>query len=255
MVELIKCEKVSLTVPIYSPSEQKLTSNPIRIITEFYKPQMSRSSKTLLNNITFKLYKSEAMGVLGHNGAGKTTLMRVLGGIYKHTAGNLEINGKVSGLFNIRLGMDLTATGLENVYLRGMQMGMSMARIKEILPEILEFAEIGDSINEPLSAYSNGMRLRLAVAVSTMIEPDILVMDEWIGTGDIVFRKKINARMEKMIDQSKGLVMASHNTHLLKNLCNRGIVLDQGVIKFAGKIEDALNYYNEELEAPPKPST
>jgi len=124
-------------------------------------------------------------------------------------------------------------------------MGLSIDRIKSVLPEVIEFADIGPSINDTFDTYSTGMRLRLAVAISTMIKPELLVLDEWIGAGDQDFRKKVRNRMNEIVDKSKGMVIATHTRGLMQSLCTHGLVLDKGHMKYYGKIDDALHFYDE----------
>jgi ABC-type polysaccharide/polyol phosphate transport system ATPase subunit len=131
--------------------------------------------------------------------------------------------------------------------MRGLQMGMSFGEIRELMPSILDFSELHDSIEKPLSTYSTGMRLRLAVSISTMLAPDLLLLDEWIGTGDARFRERVRERMNMLVEGSRGLILATHNVVLMKSLCTKGIVLNEGKVAFAGDLEESLNYYNEEI--------
>ena len=154
--------------------------------------------------------------MIGVNGSGKSTLLRVLAGIYVPTTGTLTVNGTAKGMFDISMGMHTEATGLENIYMRGLQMGLNLQEIKTLIPEIIEFSELKEVIDNPFNTYSTGMRMRLAFSISTMIDPDILLLDEWIGAGDAGFRRKINNRMDSLIEQSRGVVVASHNMSLMK---------------------------------------
>ena len=244
---LIKATDVSLSVPIFHAGDRHLGINPMRFITDLYMSRTERGIAHLLNNISLSLGAGERLGIVGSNGAGKSTLLRLLAGIYAPTTGILERNGSVKGLFDITLGMDPEATGLENIYIRGLQMGLGFSDVKEMIPEILEFSELHDSIENPLSTYSTGMSLRLAIAVSTMISPDVLLLDEWIGTGDMHFRDKVKNRMDNLVEGSSSLILATHNVLLMKTLCTRGIVLDQGNLVFDGNLDDALHYYETEV--------
>lgn len=238
---LLKCQDVSLTIPLYR-DRKILTSNSFQLFSGLYGGKGSRAEKTLLHGVSFELREGDSIGVLGSNGAGKTTLLRLLAGIYRPTGGSLEINGSAYGLFNVHIGMKPEASGVENIYLRGLQMGMSFSDIKEAQEDVIKFAEIGEAIFDPIGSYSNGMRMRLSLAVSTMINPDILLLDEWIGAGDHEFRKKINDRMMGLVDNSKGMIIATHNRALMKKLCNKGLVIENGVVGFYGNIDDADEY-------------
>ena len=243
---LIKTTDASLSVPVFHAGDRQLMTNPVRFITDLYLSRTERSVAYLLNNISLSLSAGERLGVIGANGAGKSTLLRLLAGIYAPTTGKVELKGVVKGLFDITLGMNPEATGLENIYMRGLQMGLGFAEVRRMIPEILDFSELHDSIKKPLNTYSTGMRLRLAVAVSTMIAPDVLLMDEWIGTGDMRFGEKVKNRMDKLVAGSSGLVLATHNASLMKSLCTRGIVLNRGNLVFDGNLDDALHYYGTE---------
>lgn len=246
---LLKADKISLSVPVFQPSDRQLMTNPLQFITDLYLSRTKRGIAYLLNDISMEVRAGERIGIIGANGAGKSTLLRLLAGIYKPTTGNLTANGSVKGLFDISLGMNLEATGLENIYMRGLQMGYGFSEIREMIPDILDFSELEKDIEKPLNTYSTGMRLRLAVAVSTTRSPDLLLLDEWIGTGDMRFRDKVKERMDQLVEQAHGLIIATHNTVLMKALCTRGIVLDGGNLVFQGDLDDALAFYEEEVRA------
>lgn len=241
----IDVSAVTLHVPVYLPDERQLLVSPRRLLTDLYRPSGRRSITTILKGISFQLMPGERMGIIGANGAGKSTLLRVLAGIYMPSEGSVTVHGKARGLFDISLGMHQEATGLENIYLRGLQMGLDLKETKELAPEVISFAELNDAIERPLSTYSTGMRLRLAFAISTMIAPDILLLDEWIGAGDAKFGSKAKERMDSLVQQSRGLVLASHNVGLMKSLCTRGLVLQKGEVVFCGPIDESLERYKE----------
>lgn len=250
---LIHARNVCLHVPIIKPSESRVLSNPLRLVTDLYFSRQSRSIVTLIDHVGLTLRPGERLGLIGPNGAGKSTLLRLLAGIYRPSSGQLQVNGTAKGLFDVSLGMHQEATGVENIYLRGLQMGLSIREIRELVGTVLEFSELGDAIEKPVITYSAGMRLRLAVAISTMIEPDILLLDEWIGTGDAAFNEKIQARMFSLVEKSRGLVLASHNVSLMRSLCTHGLVLAKGKVRFEGTVDDALQFYSQmqkDIKAP-----
>ncbi len=242
-VPLISALGVSLDVPVITPAERSILINPRQLLIDLYLSRTQRGVATLLNDISFNLEPGERLGIIGRNGAGKSTLLRLLAGIYTPSKGTLSVHGTAKGLFDISLGLSPEATGLENIYIRGLQMGLTIKDIKELIPSVLDFSELGDDIKKPLATYSTGMRLRLAIAVSTMIEPDILLLDEWIGAGDAQFNVKVKQRMMGLIERSRGLVIATHNTALMKSLCTHGLVLDKGRVAFVGDIGEALAFY------------
>jgi ABC-type polysaccharide/polyol phosphate transport system ATPase subunit len=244
---LIEAKHVSLSVPVYQPRDRRLLVNPLQFITDLYFRRSNRGIVTLLEDISLSIVPGERLGVIGRNGSGKSTLLRLLANIYRPSSGLLKVNGTVKGLFDISLGMNPEATGLENIYIRGLQMGLTLKQIREMLPSILEFSELEDHIGKPMNTYSTGMRLRLAVSISTMIAPDVLLLDEWIGTGDAHFRERIKARMNRLVQHSRGLVLATHNVSLMQSLCTKGLVLDRGRIVFLGPLDEALDFYNKDV--------
>ncbi len=244
---LLEARNVSLSVPVFQAGDRQILANPMQFIADLYLARTTRGVSHLLNDISLTLSRGERLGVVGPNGAGKSTLLRLLAGIYRPTTGELSVNGSVKGLFDISLGMNPEATGLENIYMRGLQMGLDLKEIREMVPAIIDFSELEEAIERPLNTYSTGMRLRLAVAVSTMRAPDVLLLDEWIGTGDAHFRDKIRDRMNRMVEDSRGMVLATHNTGLMRTLCTTGIVIDGGCVRYHGDLGDALKYYQEEI--------
>ena len=166
---------------------------------------LTESGKTIvksLSHINLNIRDNERVGLLGHNGAGKSTLLRVLGGVYTPSSGFAEVQGKVGSLIDISLGIDSEATGLENIFLRGALLGIPKKKIEQELEKIIEFSELGDFINMPVRTYSTGMHMRLAFAVSTMITPDILLMDEWLSVGDRDFQNKAEKKLSDLVNQS-----------------------------------------------------
>lgn len=196
-----------------------------------------------LQGVALDLRSGCRLALLGHNGAGKTTLLRTMAGIYYPTTGRLDVAGHRAPLFDIGLGFDEEATGFENIMLRGLLMGFSREEINERMPRIAEFSGLGEFLDLPVRTYSSGMMMRLMFSIATSIEADILLMDEWIASGDQDFMEHANRRLSSLIDRSHILVFATHNTSLLKQLCNRAVVLDSGHVAFDGPVEAAIAYY------------
>jgi len=184
-----------------------------------------------LDKISFSIEHGERVALVGHNGSGKSTLLRVLAGIYKPSGGTVHISGSVGALLEPAAGMDPEATGVENIFLRGRVLGMSDAQISSQLDEIVEFTELANFIELPMRTYSAGMFARLAFAVSTAINPDILLIDEGIGAGDAKFMAKVQGRLQGMIDRSPILILASHDQTLVNQLCTRSIEFEHGQIR------------------------
>ena len=188
----------------------------------------SKQQVTALKEVSFALEAGDRLGLVGANGAGKTTLLKVLAGIFEPTGGELRVSGRTDSLFNINLGFRKEATGRRNIVLRGLINGWSMAEIDAKMDEIIAFSELGDFIDVPLKAYSQGMAARLAFSVATSLEPEILLMDEWIGAGDARFQAKAKERMNAIAEKAGIIVLASHNHKLLQRTCNKILELEAG---------------------------
>ena len=197
-----------------------------------------KSFVTALAGVSFSLAAGDRLGLVGANGAGKTTLLKVLYGIYEPTGGRIEVTGRVDALFNISLGFRREATGRRNIVLRGLINGWSMDEIDQRMDDIIAFSELGDFIDIPYKAYSQGMASRLAFSIATSFEPEILLMDEWISAGDPSFQEKARLRMGEMAKRAGIIVLASHSHDLLKRTCNKILELDKGNVVYFGPAED-----------------
>ncbi|WP_265519158.1 ABC transporter ATP-binding protein [Nitratireductor luteus] len=186
---------------------------------------------TALDGVSFELAAGDRLGLVGANGAGKTTLLKVLYGIYAPTSGSVEVEGRVDALFNISLGFRREATGRRNIVLRGLMNGWNMDEIEARMEDVIEFSELGDFIDLPFKTYSQGMAARLAFSVATSLDPEILLMDEWIGAGDPKFQDKARNRMSELAEKAGIIVLASHNHGLLKKTCNKILELESGSVK------------------------
>jgi ABC-type polysaccharide/polyol phosphate transport system ATPase subunit len=177
------------------------------------------------------------------NGAGKSTLLRLIGGVYTPTRGQMVREGSVASLFDLQLGMDMEATGYQNIVLKGLFLGLSRAEIERRLPDIVAFTDLGDYLAMPVRTYSSGMTLRLAFAVATSVRPDITLMDEWLGVGDAHFLKKATERLHSLVHESSILLLASHSESLMRDICNRGVLMNQGHVIADGPIDDVMEQY------------
>lgn len=186
-----------------------------------------------LDGVSFELKSGDRLALVGANGSGKTTLLKVLYGIYEPTAGRLAIGGRLDALFNINLGFRPEATGRRNIVLRGLISGWSHDQIAARAEEIIEFSELGEFIDMPLKSYSRGMAARLAFAIATAMDPEILLIDEWIGAGDASFQQKASRRMNELAERAGIVVLASHNEELLARTCNKRLELERGRVKAA----------------------
>ncbi|GLZ40661.1 ABC transporter ATP-binding protein [Actinokineospora sp. NBRC 105648] len=196
-----------------------------------------------LHDINLTLNEGDRVALVGHNGAGKSTLLRLLGGIYEPTIGTTEIKGKIAPVFDLAVGMDPEISGLENIMIRGLFLGMSRKQMEARVEDISQFTELGDYLNLPLRTYSTGMRVRLALGVVTSIDPEILLLDEGIGAVDAAFMAKARDRLVDLVRRSGMLVFASHSDDLLFELCNTAIWMDEGRVKMHGSLREVLTAY------------
>ena len=232
MSALISAKGLTVEFPIYNASHRSLKKRMINSATggRIASDAGQRVSVRALEDISLELRPGDRIGLLGHNGAGKTTLLRVLSGVYPPSGGTLDVRGRIASLTDISVGIDGEATGFENIFLRGVVMGMTSREIEAKMDEIAEFSELGEYLNMPVRTYSSGMQLRLAFAVSTSIHADIVLMDEWLSVGDASFNKKASLRLKQMVEKSSILVMASHQDEVIDRHCNRRIRMEHGRI-------------------------
>jgi ABC-type polysaccharide/polyol phosphate transport system ATPase subunit len=198
-----------------------------------------------LDDISLCLKHGDRLGLIGHNGAGKTTLLRVFAGVYQPTKGKVITCGRLSPLFNTAPGLDMDDTGYENLLTCGLFLGMSRSEIYEKTAEIEEFAGLGDFMALPVRSYSTGMLTRLSFAVATAIEPEILILDEGLGAGDVRFIERAKRRVDALIERSSIVVLASHSEELLRQICNRGLLLDSGRGVAEGPLDEVIAKYHE----------
>ena len=196
-----------------------------------------------LSDVSLELQDGDRLGLVGHNGAGKSTLLRVLSGVFVPTSGTALIEGSVGSLIDVSLGVNPEASGKENIFLRGALLGLSKAEVRAKFDEIVDFSELGEFIEMPMRTYSSGMQLRLAFAVSTIVRPEILIMDEWLSVGDEGFKAKASERLTTVVDAAKILVLASHARELLEKVTNKVLWLEHGEVKMFGPSREVLNAY------------
>jgi ABC-type polysaccharide/polyol phosphate transport system ATPase subunit len=227
----IEFNNVSLRYPIYGSHGMSLRSHLIRVATGGNIEKDSRTTViTALQRVNFTLKDGDAVGLIGHNGAGKSTLLRTMAGIYPPSSGKVIRQGKTATVFEIGAGLDYELSGYDNIIHLGMMMGLSYNEAKALTPDIEEFTELGDFLQLPIRIYSSGMTMRLMFAVATALVPEILLLDEMFSTGDAGFKIKSQARIHKIIDESKIFVFASHDLSLIEKYCNRIFKIEHGVV-------------------------
>jgi lipopolysaccharide transport system ATP-binding protein len=206
--------------------------------------ESGKTTVRALESINFAAHDGDRIALLGHNGAGKTTLLRVAGGIYHPTSGTIHRIGRCIPLFEIGIGFDDEATGYENIVLRGLVMGLTRSEITRNTDWIAEFSGLGEFLDLPVRTYSTGMLLRLMFSIATSIETDVILMDEWIATGDKDFIGKANTRLHEMVEKTSIMLLATHDLELVRQLCNRVLVLSGGHIIADGSAEEVLPAYS-----------
>jgi homopolymeric O-antigen transport system ATP-binding protein len=240
-------ESVSVSFPLYELRRRSLRHELVRISVG---GRISRDSRdhivvNALEEVSLSIGEGNRVGLVGHNGAGKSTILRVIAGIYEPVSGRVRVTGSVAPLFDMTLGMDPEMTGYENIRLRGLMLGMTTNEIARQFDDIASFSDLGEYLHMPIRTYSTGMMIRLAFAISTSIEPDILVMDEMIGAGDAAFLKRAQERLKTFIDRARILVVASHSEQVLREMCDRAVLLHHGRIEKEGPVDDVLRRYQE----------
>jgi lipopolysaccharide transport system ATP-binding protein len=232
-MSLIHAENIVVEFPIYGTlGNRSIKKSLINIATGgvLAKDSANRVSVRAIDNLSFEFKEGDRIGLIGHNGSGKSTLLQVLAGIYEPTSGSIEINGVITSMLGITLGMDTDSTGLENIYLRGRFMGLNKKQIDRLVDSISEFSGIGEFINLPMRTYSSGMSMRLAFAIATSVDSDIILMDEWLSVGDADFVIKAKDRLTKLVNKARLVVIASHDHSLIADQCNIIVRLEHGKI-------------------------
>lgn len=199
-----------------------------------------------LNGVSFDVKQGEKVGIIGKNGAGKSTLLKIISRITEPTDGKIEFYGKISSMLEVGTGFNAELTGRENIYLNGAILGMTRAEIDRKLDDIIEFSEVGKFIDTPVKRYSSGMFVRLAFAVASHLEPDILLVDEVLAVGDTRFQKKCINKMKSIADSGKTILFVSHQMNTIRQLCDRVVVLKEGQVIYDGEVEEGIRLYNSE---------
>ena len=243
----LRMEGVTVDFPIYSIGTRSLKKRLLRKGGgNIGRDAEDRLCVRALDQVSLAFARDDRVALIGRNGAGKTTLLRVLAGAYEPTKGQVWRQGQTASLLNVSLGIDLEATGYENIFMRGLLLGLTPEQVRERTGEIEAFTELGGYLAMPVHTYSAGMRLRLAFAVCTCGAPDILLMDEWFSVGDAAFIEKVRRRLENLVERSGILVLASHNLTLLKRICTKAVLLEEGRVKSTGSVEEVLEAYQPE---------
>ena len=236
----IELRNVNLSFEIGNDKIDNLKEYVIRTI------KRNKEKKTIFkatDNVSFKIYKGEKVGIIGFNGAGKSTLLKIISIVYTPDDGEVIVNGKIAPLLSLGAGFDKNYTGRENIFLNGAILGYNEEFLKSKYDEILEFSELGPFINLPVKNYSSGMLSKLGFSIATIVEPDILILDEVLGVGDVTFRKKSREKLNSLIESDITVLLVSHSIKEIRNICEKAIWIENGRVREIGEVNDICDKY------------
>lgn len=234
---IIEFENVTKIYTLYKNSKQQFAAL-------FYRSKKLQKHKAL-DNVSLQIYPGEAVGIVGNNGAGKSTLLKMITGVSFPDTGKITVNGRVAALLELTAGFSNEMTGRENIYLKGYLLGLKDKEIKGMEDKVVEFADLGEYIDQPVRTYSSGMKMRLGFAININIEPDILVVDEALSVGDATFKKKCKDKIKDLIKSGTTVLFVSHNKDNVKEVCKRAIYLRSGSVVCDGTVDEVLKVYEE----------
>jgi ABC-type polysaccharide/polyol phosphate transport system, ATPase component len=235
----IEVSNVSMTFNLSKERVDNLKEYVLKVI----KGQLRYQEFSALSNVSFQVRKREVFALVGLNGAGKSTLLKIIAGVLKPTSGHVKINGTIAPLIELGAGFNPNLTGRENIFLNGAVLGYSKQFMKEKYEEILDFSELHEFIDVPLKNYSSGMLARLGFSIATVVEPEILLVDESLSVGDYRFKQKCEARIQSMIKNGATVLFVSHSTNDIRKICNRALLLEKGKIVMIDDVETVLREY------------
>ena len=244
----IELDDVGLTFTVRQ--ERKVTLKEYLLRGLFLASRNPRVAVHALSGLTLSARDGDRIGVIGHNGAGKSTLLKLLAGVYPPTVGTRTVEGRICSVFDIALGFEHEANGWENIRYRGYLLGETPRTLDKKIHEIAEFSELGDFLNIPVRYYSSGMLVRLAFAISTAVEPEVLLIDEVLGAGDAAFQAKAAARMRSLMDAARLMVMVSHDLKSIQSLCTHVLWLEHGSMKMYGPPDEVVPAYVKSVTQP-----
>lgn len=241
----VELQNVNLTFDITSDKIDTIKETIIRTVT---RTKSKKIKFQALNNINLKIYKGEKVGIIGYNGAGKSTLLHVITGIYPPDSGKVITYGKISPLLSLGAGFDFNYSGRKNIYLNGAVLGYDKNFLKEKENEIIEFSELEEFIDIPIKNYSSGMLAKLGFSIATIVEPDILIVDEILGVGDVAFQKKSNDKMKSLMESGTTVILVSHSMHQIREICDKAIWIDKGKVREIGEVNEVCDNYIKDSE-------
>lgn len=228
----------------------RMGSTPVNSLKEYVTTTIKGTLKfnefTALNNLSFELEKGKTLGLIGKNGAGKSTTLKLISGILKPTSGSIVAHGNIVPMLELGAGFDLELTGRENIYLNGAVLGYTKKFLDSKMDEIISFSELGDFIEQPIRNYSSGMMARLAFSIASVVEPEILIVDEILSVGDAAFQKKSRNRMEELMNGGATVLFVSHDIEQIEELCDKVLWLEHGSKKMFGDCKEICELYKKE---------
>ena len=247
---VIRLDDVSLIFRVRSQGRVSLKEYLLQ--GRFRRRQQRSREVRSLEHVNLTIDSGQRVGIVGHNGAGKSTLLKLLAGVYLPTHGRREVRGQISSLFDISLGFEQEASGWDNIMYRGYLQGETPRSISEKVQPIAEFSGLGEFLDMPVRYYSTGMMVRLAFAIATSIEPDVLLIDEVLSAGDMAFQIKARERMKELITKARVVVIVSHDTSSLAELCDRLLWLDHGHVRAEGPVDEVVAAYTHQFDDKPQ---
>lgn len=239
MVE-VKIDNVSMK---FRFTQDRITNIKEFVVTAL-RGKLKYNEFSALKNVTFDINKGDVVGIIGRNGSGKSTLLKIISGILKPSEGQVRCNGNIVPMLELGSGFDYDLTGRENIFLNGAILGYSKDFLNSKVEEIIEFSELGRFIEEPIRNYSSGMMMRLAFSIATVVNPEILIVDEILAVGDEAFQEKSRKRMMELMSGGTTVLFVSHNLNQIREMCNKVVWLDHGEVKAIGNTEEVCNMYN-----------
>ena len=240
----VRVKNISKKYKLYDSNVQRLKEALLPFSKRKYYKEFDA-----LRDISFDIRKGDIVGIIGTNGSGKSTILKIISGVLSQTSGDVEVNGRISALLELGAGFNMEYTGIENIRINGMMLGLSSNEIEERIPAILEFAEIGDFAYQPVKTYSSGMFARIAFATSINVHPDILIVDEALSVGDMYFQEKCYEKMKTMVSSGATIIFVSHSLPAIRNFCNKVVWIEQGEMRSEGKAESICQEYKMYLES------
>lgn len=222
---------------------QEKIDNLKEYVIKMVKGKLMYNEFWALKDVSFEVNKGEVLGIVGYNGSGKSTLLKLIAGVMKPTKGSVQVNGSMAPLIELGAGFDPNLTGRENIFLNASILGYSKEFIKQKYDEIVEFSELGQFIDVPIKNYSSGMKARLGFAIATLVEPDVLIVDEVLSVGDYKFQQKCQERIKKVIEKGTTVLFVSHTIQQVADLCDRVIWLDKGTMKEMGPAKEICEMF------------